>query len=308
MKKWFTALIVSSVCLLGACGGEENERQENQEENTKDTSDDSLEVAVIPAQSSGEMATGLDKLENTLNEQMEQTVEVEHYPNYNAVVEALNYGHIDLAYLGPLTYVVAHEVSGAEAIITQEIDGTPYYHSYILTHADSPWENLDDLLEDSEEVDFAFGSISSTSGSLIPGLELRERGVFNSEDDHDFSTVRYTGSHDVTATAIASKEVDAGAIDSSIFHELVSDGTIDESQFKKIWQSEQLYQYPWAVPADMDDEIKEDLQDAFTNIEDQEILDIFGGASAFVKTDHSHYESIRKAAEDFGMLNTDSLD
>ncbi|SDH01416.1 phosphonate transport system substrate-binding protein [Alteribacillus persepolensis] len=306
MKKWPLIAAASSFLFLGACGGTEEERNEG--ETDQSSSEEALEIAVIPAQSSGEMDSGLNKLEEVLNEEMEQSVTIEHYPNYNAVVEALNYSHIDMAYLGPLTYVIAHEESGAEAILTQEVDGEPYYYSYIVTHADQPWTNLDELLADSEEVDFAFGSISSTSGSLIPGLELRNQGVFESEEDHEFASVRYTGSHDVTASAVESQEVDAGAIDSAIFHELAADGVINEDNFTILWESDQLYQYPWAVPSDMDEETKQALQDAFTNIDDKEILEIFGGASAFVETEHSNYESIRQAAEDFGMLNMESID
>ncbi|WP_252312262.1 phosphate/phosphite/phosphonate ABC transporter substrate-binding protein [Sinobaca sp. H24] len=305
MKKWLTAVSAGSVLVLGACGGGEEESQGGGEgEETQDT----LEVAVIPAQSSGEMESGVQSLEDTLNESLDQEVSVETYPNYNAVVEALNYGELDLAYLGPLTYVIAHEESGAEAILTQEIDGEPYYYSYIITHVDQPWETLDEMLEDSGEVDFAFGSISSTSGSLIPGLELRERGAFESEQENEFASVRYTGSHDVTAQVVQSQDVDAGAIDSAIYNELVEEGAIDESQIRTIWESDQLYQYPWAVPEDMDDELKADIQEAFINIEDEEILNVFGGASAFVETDHSNYESITQAAEDFGMLNMDAIE
>ncbi|UTW68838.1 PhnD/SsuA/transferrin family substrate-binding protein [Anaerobacillus sp. HL2] len=38
-----------------------------------------------------------------------------------------------MAYFGALTYVIAYERSGAKAIITQLVDGEPYYHSYIIT-------------------------------------------------------------------------------------------------------------------------------------------------------------------------------
>ncbi|MFZ4452498.1 phosphate/phosphite/phosphonate ABC transporter substrate-binding protein [Salibacterium aidingense] len=304
MKKWLTTLTASSLLVLGGCGdvGEEEDKGGGE------SSGEALEVAVIPAQSAGEMEDGLDALESSLNESMDREVEVDHYPSYNAVVEALNFGHIDLAYLGPLTYVIANEESGAEAIVTQEIDGQPYYYSYIISHVDQPWDSLDEMLEQAGEVDFAFGSVSSTSGSLIPGLELRDRGVFESEEDHDFASVRYTGSHDVTANAVANQEVEAGAIDSAIYNELVDEGVIDDSEIKTIWESEQLYQYPWAVPEGMDEETKQQFQDAFTSIEDEEILEIFGGASSFVETDHSNYESIAQAAEDFGMLNMESIE
>ncbi|MFB5663072.1 phosphate/phosphite/phosphonate ABC transporter substrate-binding protein [Alteribacillus sp. HJP-4] len=324
MKKFVISLAAGSLIALSACGSEEENTAEDSgdessgNEESSDSGEDSAEsvydddgtisIAAIPAQSSGEMDEGLQSLEDTLNESMKDDVEVELYPNYNAVVEALNYGHIDLAYLGPLTYVIANDASGAEAILTQEIDGEPYYYSEIITQADREWENLDDMLEEAGEVDFAFGSISSTSGSLIPGLELMERGAFESENEHEFANVQYTGSHDVTASAVESGDVDAGAIDSAIYNELVEDGAVDDSQLKTIWQSERLYQYPWAVPAGMDDETKQEIQEAFTAIDDEEILDIFGGANAFIETEHENYESITQAAQDFGMLNMESIE
>ncbi|SFP98807.1 phosphate/phosphite/phosphonate ABC transporter substrate-binding protein [Salibacterium halotolerans] len=308
MKKSLIGVLASLALMLGACGGGTEDNTENGGESSSSDSGEQLKVAVIPAQSAGEMQDGLDALENTLNESMDRGVAVDHYPSYNAVVEALNFGRIDLAYLGPLTYVIANEESGAQAILTQEIGGKPYYHSYIISHVDKPWDSLDEMLEQPGDVNFAFGSVSSTSGSLMPGLELRDRGVFESEENNDFQSVRYTGSHDVTANAVANKKVDAGAIDSAIYNELVEAGTIDESKVKKIWQSDQIYQYPWAARSGMSDEVKQQFQDAFTAIEDEQILEIFGGASAFVETDHSHYKDIAQAAADFGMLNMDSVE
>ncbi|MFP3339832.1 PhnD/SsuA/transferrin family substrate-binding protein, partial [Micrococcus sp. SIMBA_131] len=84
-------------------------------------------------------------------------VEITTFPDYNGVVEAMNYDQIDMAYFGPLTYVIAHEKSGAKAIVTQLIDGEPFYHSYIITNTENEWETLEDYLENSEERSFAFG-------------------------------------------------------------------------------------------------------------------------------------------------------
>ncbi|MDQ0252631.1 phosphonate transport system substrate-binding protein [Evansella vedderi] len=252
-------------------------------------------VAAIPAQSTGVVEEGYRKLEAELAEGLGKEVELEIYPNYNAVVEAINYNHVDLAFLGPTTYLIAHEQSGAEAILSPLINGEPYYYSYIVTHADSPWDSLDELLANVEEVDFAFGSISSTSGSIIPSYELMRRGVFQSEDDHSFKSVVYTGSHDITGQQVQNQLVDAGAIDSAIFHSLVDKGELDESQFKIIWQSEQLYQYPWVVPGGTDPELIEQIQEVFLNITDDEILRVFGGASGFVVTDPSQYENVLNA-------------
>ncbi len=294
---------------LAACGGTEdaptNEEVDGSNEATPVT-DEPFEIAVIPSQSTGEMQTGLDKLEEQLAEKLGRDVEVNQYPNYNAVVEAINYNHIDLAYLGPLTYLIAHEQSGAQAIITQEIDGDPYYYSYIITHKDAEWETVEDLLEDRADVDFAFASISSTSGHLIPGLELRNRGHYEDDSDHEFNQIQFAGSHDIVTTLVQDQTVDAGAVDSAILESLMkaddeNGGTLRED-IKIIWESERLYQYPWVVPAEMGEEEIEAVREAFYEITDPEILRIFGGASAFVEADDTQYADVLDAAREFDML------
>ncbi|WP_227940161.1 phosphate/phosphite/phosphonate ABC transporter substrate-binding protein [Alkalihalobacillus deserti] len=313
MKKWLVTL--GLLYALSACGPADETNEEVQlptvDEGTEDISaieqdDSEFKIAVIPSQSMGEMQTGLDNLETHLTERLGRDVVVEQYPNYNAVVEAINYNHIDLAFLGPLTYVIAHEQSGAQAIITQEVDGSPYYYSYIITHSDREWEGLDDMLEDRADVDFAFASISSTSGHLIPGLHLRQHGYYNSEDDHEFNQMQFAGSHDIVTSLVQDHTVDAGAVDSAILEALMKEddangGTLRED-VKILWQSEQLYQYPWVVPADTNDTLITQLQQAYVEIEDEEILRIFGGATRFVKADDSQYADVLEAARKFDML------
>lgn len=290
MKRKWGFLIITGGLLLSACGNEE-------------VMDGPVEIAVIPSQSIGEMQDGLDQLETELAVALGQDVSVEHYPNYNAVVEAINHNHIDLAYVGPVTYLVARDQSGAKAILTQSIDGTPYYHSYIKAHIDAPWDTLEELLYEREDVVFAFGSHSSTSGFTVPGYELLNRGVYTDENDHEFGEVRFTGSHDITAQTLLSQDVDAGAIDSAIYHALVRDGVVDDSMLKTLWESEPLYQYPWIVPAETDEDIIEAYQEAFLAIDNSEILQIFGGADAFVLADVDNYEGVENAARAMGLLD-----
>ncbi len=300
MKKWLmTAAVFSLIMILAACGSEE-EGTEQKENSTNN--EEAFTIGVIPVQTEGAMETAMDKLQSILEKELDRKVEVEVYPDYNGVVEAMNYDKIDMAYFGPLTYVVAHEKSGAEAIITQLIDGEPFYHSYIVTHKDSPYNNLEDLVAAAGEIDFAFGDINSTSGSLIPSIELQDQGVYTSEDENKFKSVRFTGSHDATALAVQNKQVDAGAIDSAIYNQLVESGKIDGEQFKTIWESEKLFQYPWAVHKDTDKETIEKLQETFLAIDDKEVLDAFG-ATGFTEASNEQYESIREAAVKQGIIN-----
>jgi len=263
--------------------------------------DEPFKIAVIPVQTEGQLGEAMEKLQTILEDALDREVEIADYPDYNGVVEAMNFGHVDMAFFGPLTYVVAHHKSGAEAIVVQLVKGKPIYHSYIITHKDNPWNSLDDLFADPASVTFAFGDPSSTSGALVPGVELKARGVLVSETESKLKEVRYTGSHDITALAVQNKEVDAGAIDSAIYENLIVQGTIDGEQFKIIWESEELYQYPWAVRKGTDAAVIKKLQDTFVAIADESILSGFG-ISGFAPTSNEDYESIRVVAEQEGRL------
>lgn len=296
MKK-VLSLIIMMLVILAACGGQDESKDNGSEGKEKKE----LTIGVIPAQTEGEMQSAMEKLEALLEEKMDRKVKIDTYPDYNGVVEAMNFNKIDMAFFGPLTYVIANNKSGADAIITQLVDGEPFYHSYIITHKDNKFSSLEEFLNDSQKYNFAFGDPNSTSGSLIPSIELGDRDVFKDKDNHDFKTVRYTGSHDATALAVQNKQVDAGAIDSAIYDQLIESGKIDESKLKVIWKSDKLFQYPWAVNKEMDKETKKQLQEIFVNIEDKDILDAFG-ASGFTKASNEDYESIKKAAIKQGVI------
>ncbi|WP_163539096.1 phosphate/phosphite/phosphonate ABC transporter substrate-binding protein [Gracilibacillus sp. YIM 98692] len=289
MKKGLISTItLLFLFVLTACGGGDDDTP-------------TFTIGVIPAQTEGEMEGAMDKLQTTLNEGLNREVSVEVYPDYNGVVEAMNYEKIDMAFLGPLTYVIAQHKSGAKAIVTQLINDEPYYYSYIITHSDNPWNSLDEFLKNSNDVDFAFGDPNSTSGSLIPSIELEDRGFYVSEDEHAFNSVRYTGSHDATALAVQNQQVDAGAIDSAIYHQLVQAGKINGEKINIIWKSDKLFQYPWAVHQNTDEETIEQLQQIFLSIEDKEILDAFG-ATGFTKASNEDYQSIKDAAIKQGII------
>ncbi len=295
MKK-LSLLLLTMILLLSACGTNNDDKK-----NAKSNKDEVFTIGVIPAQTEGEMKGALDKLQKVLSKKMDREVKITSYPDYNGVVEAMNYDKIDMAYFGPLTYVVAHEESGAKAIVTQLIKGEPFYYSYLITHKDNKYSNLEDMVSDAKNVKFAFGDPSSTSGSLIPSIKLKDEGIYRSESDSDFNNVRFTGSHDATALAVQNKQVDVGAIDSAIYDKLIEEGMIDGDQFKVIWKSEKLFQYPWAVSKSTDEKTMKKLQEIFLDIKDKEILDAFG-ATGFTKAANKNYESIRKAAIKEGTI------
>jgi phosphonate transport system substrate-binding protein len=290
---WMTIILTLA---LTACSGGTNGDQQASEKNVEP-----FKIAVIPVQTEGHLGEAMDRLQTILTDALDREVQVEDYPDYNGVVEAMNFGQVDMAFFGPLTYVIAHHKSGAEAIVVQLVKDKPFYYSYIITHKDNPWNSLDELFADPASISFAFGDPNSTSGALVPGVELKNRGLIVSELESKLKQVNYTGSHDVTALAVQNKDVDAGAIDSAIYDNLVGKGTIDGNLLKVVWTSEELFQYPWAVKKGTDADTVALLQQAFEGIQDEVILKGFG-ISGFAKTSDADYESIRVVAEKEGRL------
>jgi phosphonate transport system substrate-binding protein len=292
---WFITFL--SLLIIAACGGN-NEQIEKTEEETKSKTValEKLVVGVIPALNQGNMQNAMNKLSNHFETELGMPVEITVYPDYQAVVEAMNYDDVNMAYFGPSTYIDANEQSGARAIMTQLIDGEPFYYSYLITHKDSALESIDDVVADSKDLTFAFGDPKSTSGSLIPGIELKKQGVFSNQNEHQFKNILYTGGHDATAIAVENEQVDVGAIDSAIFNTLKKNEKIGDN-FKVIWQSDKLFQYPWAVSKAVSEELATRIQNAFLKIEDKEILDAFA-ATGFTKASDEDYEAIRQAKKE----------
>lgn len=302
-KKGLLALVFVMMLsvLLTACGGTaENQNQNKGAEKEPAAEEKVFTVGLIPAETKIKPEV-LEKFRTYLETETGLTVQMNDYPDYNGVVEALNYGKLDMAYLGPLTYVIAHHKSGAKAIVAKTAKGQPFYYSYIIVHKDAPYNTLEDLLADKANVDFAFGDPNSTSGSLVPGIELKDRGVYRGKLESDFKSVTFTGAHDVTALNVANKQMTAGAIDSAYFDKMIDKGLIKKEDYKIIWQSDKLFQYPFTVHKDTDAATVEKLQNAFLNLKDQDILDAFA-ADGFVKASHEDYAAIEKAAEADGRL------
>jgi phosphonate transport system substrate-binding protein len=261
-----------------------------------------LKIGVVPAQTEGEMAKGMQRLQELLAKKLGREVTVEVYPEYNGVVEALNYQKLDVAFLGPFTYVVANKNSGARAIVTQLINGEPYYFSYLITPANSKLQSIDDLKASPAELKLMFGSINSTSGCLVPSAELKDLKLYVDENHHSFKEVKFGGSHDVVALSIQNGTADIGAIDSALFDSFVRSGKVDATKVRVIWKSEKLFQYPWAVRSGLDSTLEEKIQAAFLAIDDPLVFKAFEGATKFVECSDDDYNRIRQIAKKLGKL------
>ena len=214
--------------------------------------------------------------------------------NYNATVEGLGNGSLDIAYLGGLTFVKAHELYGAIPLVQRQRDRE--FHSLFITQANSTIKGLSDLKGKS----FAFGDINSTSGHLIPYRAMQAAGV-NPDNDVKF---RYTGSHAATVKAVESGAVDAGACDETVYREMTKDGKADGSKLRVFYTSQPFVDYVWAARSDLDVPTQKAIIKAFTDLkpgQDDQILAILRGSN-FVAADNSEYDAIRATAKELKLF------
>ncbi|CAN5591420.1 MAG: phosphate/phosphite/phosphonate ABC transporter substrate-binding protein [Rubrobacteraceae bacterium] len=258
-----------------------------------------LQIGMIPNQNPEEVEAQYEPLGEYLSEELGMEVEVSVPTGYPAVVEAMASDRLDLAHFGALTYVQAKERTEVEPLVTEvnTYTGTTNYRSLIIVPTDSDIEDVSEL----EGETFAFGSVSSTSGSLYPAIMLNEAGV---DYRTDLEETVYTGGHDATAQAVVNGSVAAGGIEDRILYDLQREGIVEEDAVRTIDESEDVEGYPWAVRSDMDDDLKEDIAEAFIAIEDPDLLDLFR-AEGFERVEDSDYDYVDEQARELDLLTAE---
>ncbi len=234
-----------------------------------------------------------EPLKNYLSQHLGGPVNLIIPTNYNATVEALGNGSLDFAYLGGLTYVKARKQYGVIPLVQRTSDME--FHSLFIT-GNPQIKTLADL----KGKMFAFGDINSTSGHLMPYLELKQAGI---DVEKDFK-YRYSGSHPATAKAVESGAVDAGSIDESVYNAMIAEGKLDKTKVHVFYTSKPFLDYVWVARKDVSKADQEKFAKAFTDLQegkDEQILGILRGKK-FVQASDDRYETLRKVAEELKMF------
>lgn len=267
-------------------------------EDVKQTEIKVLKMGLIPADDAEEMIREYEPVRKYLSEKLGIPLEIQVTSDYAAAIEAMRAKYIDMAWFGPFSYVIAANIADAEAIVNgvRRSDGKSDYRSIIVTKADSGIKTLADL----KGKNFAFVDPSSTSGNLIPRKILKENGI---DPDKDFKTVYYAGTHNAVEYAVANGNVDAGADSDNSYQRMVKAGEVDPNVNKIIYTSEPIPGSPIVVRKDLPAALKQAIQDALINMDEQTIDQVsgWGDVSRYQKVSDSDYDIIRETAAALGM-------
>ncbi|WP_307512749.1 MULTISPECIES: phosphonate ABC transporter substrate-binding protein [Variovorax] len=255
-----------------------------------------LTVGLIPSEDSRAMIANSQAMMDMLSKALGFAVKPFVAADYNGVIEALRSKRLDVAYLGPFSYVLGATVADIEAFAVAETKkaGRTFYYSQIVTHKDTGIKTVADL----KGKTFAFVDPSSTSGHLFPKAGLMKLG-FNT--DKDFGRVIFSGSHDSSAIAVQNKKVDAAAIADRILDAAVSKGLVKREDLVEVWKSDPIPESPTVWRKDLPADLKTRVQAAFLQVKNIPWSDQ-GELNGFHPTNDAAYNIIRDTAK---VLNLD---
>lgn len=176
-----------------------------------------LTLSVHPFLQAKEVEARFAPIANYLGEQLGIKITVRVGASYDEHIQAIGRNQVDLAYMGPASYVSLVNQYGSKPTLARiEMDGKPTFHGYIVTRSDNAIKSLADLKGQT----FAFGDPKSTMSYVVPHFMLIQAGVLT--DD----TVEHTflGSHENVALAVLSGDFTAGAIKPAVFRKFEKRG------------------------------------------------------------------------------------
>jgi phosphonate transport system substrate-binding protein len=212
--------------------------------------------------------------------------------NYNAEIEAMRNGKLEIGQFGPLGYVLAHQVAKAQAVATYaNKDGQPAsYWASLVTYPASGIKTVADIRGHS----FAFSDPASTSGHLFPAYGLRKAGL---DPDKDIKSI-FAGSHTASFEALYNHKVDAGELNSEQLESAKQRGHYNEGDVVFLWKSDPIPTDPISVRGDLPDGFKKRLIDILQNLDlsaldeaDRKVMGLGGGR--YVPQTDSAYDGIR---------------
>ncbi len=163
-----------------------------------------VKMAFVPSTDSAKVLASGEKIGQLLEKETGLKFQVSVPTSYAAVLEAMNAGQIDVAWLAPLSYVVGNNKYGVELILTTTRNGSKVYPFEFVIRSDSTIKDLNDF----KGKKIAFADELSASGNLYPRAYLLQNGI---DPDKDMQPI-YSGAHDKSVIALLNGQVDVAAI------------------------------------------------------------------------------------------------
>lgn len=163
-----------------------------------------LTIGFVPSRNINTVQLSAKKIAEFLSKETGYNVQAITVSNYASIVFGMKAKRIDLAFVGPLNYLILHKNTGAYPLTSSVRKGLNGFYSIVVVRNDSGINTMQDL----KGKKFAFGDALSTSSTVYPKKMLQEAGL---NIKKDIKSVRI-GNTSAIVLAVMQGSVDAGAI------------------------------------------------------------------------------------------------
>jgi len=184
-------------------------------------------------------------------------------PDYAGVIEAMRFNKIQVAWYGNKAAMEAVDRANGEVFAQlMYADGTYGYNALLITHKDSPYKTLDDVIANSKAINFGIGDPNSTSGFLVPSYYIfAQRKV---DPRSAFKTIR-NASHGANIQATLAKQLDVATNNTEDMDKLESSKPELFNQLRIVWKSPLIPSDPFVWRKDLDSSTKTKIKNFVLN-------------------------------------------
>ncbi len=231
-------------------------------------------------------------------------------PDYSGAVRALVTNKVDLVWLGGVTAVLAEEQSQGKVRFVCNRESDLQFKSHFIAAEGSiePVADLSELVGKTGELQFSFGSKSSTSGHIMPRYFMTLAGLVP-EDSFKEVGFQATGGHAACAKAIDAGAAQVGALNYKTFDKMKAAGELPNTEI--IYTTPPYVDYCVVAHERLGAALLQKIRAAFLKLDPQDpahkpVLEAFdAGEERFVAADPQAWDGIRSAlkdARDRGLL------
>jgi phosphonate transport system substrate-binding protein len=256
-----------------------------------------LRFSLIPQADVKKDVSSFQPLLKGLERALARPVEIVTPASYGSVVEGLLAGSIDLAMMGPASYAKARRKDSdvtAFATITRKAgafqEEGASYRALLIVRSDSRFNTLESL----KGARLALVDPASTSGALLPRHMFSP--LIGMPFEQYFGRVAYSGSHDKSASLVASGHLDAAFVSSFLLADFIADGKARSEDFRVVWRSEPIPLDPFVYRSRLCEPMKEKIRQVFLSKDGKAYPQVLDGLGAirFAPVSDDNYQVIHE--------------
>lgn len=308
MKKSFsvvTILLLGAMILLAACGNGKSSI-DSKSSSDGDSKGDSykpkeLTIQFVPSQNADTLEAKAKPLEKLLSKELDIPVKVSVSTNYNTIVEAMKSKKVDVGFLPPTAYTLAHDQKAADVLLQAQRYGVnkdgsnndklvKSYKSQFVVKKDSGIKSLKDM----KGKKIALQDVTSTAGYTYPVAELLKEGI-NPINDMKITNVK---GHDQAIIALLNGDVNVAVTFQDARNIVKKDQPNVFKDTEVVELTEDIPNDTISVRSDMDDKFRDKLKKAFKDIaktkEGHKIVSEVYSHEGYVDSKDSEFDIVRE--------------